>query len=101
MLVLLGVVPAVRYMEATERGNVRLAHDGGVLVNDEAVRVLLEGRDPYQASYAEAVAANGAADLLVQRQVDVFGHCVFTPAELGSAFSDLVLWVQLGIKPTP
>ena len=56
MLVLLGVVPAARYMEATERGNVRLAHDGGVLVNDEAVRVLLEGRDPYQASYADVLA---------------------------------------------
>ena len=68
--------------------------------------MLSNARDPVvpgfnQASYAEAVAANGAADLLVQRQVDVFGHCVFTPAELGSAFSDLVLWVQLGIKPTP
>jgi Glycosyltransferase family 87 len=56
MLVLLGVVPAARYMEATERGNVRLAHDGGVLASDEAVRVLLEGRDPYQASYAEVLA---------------------------------------------
>jgi Glycosyltransferase family 87 len=56
MLVLLGVVPAARYMEATERGDVRLAHDGGVLVSDEAVEVLLEGRDPYQASYAEVLA---------------------------------------------
>jgi hypothetical protein len=56
MLVLLGVVPAARYMEATERGNVRLAIDGGVLVSDEAVRVLLEGRDPYQASYALVLA---------------------------------------------
>jgi hypothetical protein len=56
MLALLGVVPAARYMQATERGNVRLAHDGGVLVSDEAVRVLLEGRDPYQASYAQVLA---------------------------------------------
>jgi Glycosyltransferase family 87 len=56
MLVLLGVVPAARYMEATERGDVRLAIDGGVLVSDEAVEVLLEGRDPYQASYAEVLA---------------------------------------------
>jgi hypothetical protein len=56
MLVLLGVVPAARYMDATERGNVRLAHDGGVLASDEAVGVLLEGRDPYQASYAEVLA---------------------------------------------
>ncbi|HEV2825662.1 MAG TPA: hypothetical protein VG035_10735, partial [Actinomycetota bacterium] len=56
MLVLLGVVPAARYMEATERGNVRLAIDGGVLVSDEAVRVLLSGRDPYQASYVQVLA---------------------------------------------
>jgi hypothetical protein len=54
--VLLGVVPAARYMEATERGSVHLAHDGGVLVSDEAVRVLLQGRDPYQASYAQVLA---------------------------------------------
>ena len=56
LLVLLGVVPTARYVQATERGNVRLAIDGGVLVSDEAVRVLLEGRDPYQASYAQALA---------------------------------------------
>ena len=68
--------------------------------------MLSDARDPVvpgfnQVSYAAAVAANGAADFLVQRQVQAFGHCVFTPAQLGSAFSDLVLWVQFGIKPTP
>jgi hypothetical protein len=68
--------------------------------------MLSDVRDPVvpgfnQTSYAAAVAANGAADLLVQRQVPAFGHCVFTPAELVSAFSDLVRWVQFGIKPTP
>jgi pimeloyl-ACP methyl ester carboxylesterase len=68
--------------------------------------MLSDARDPVvpgfnQTSYAAAVAANGAADLLVQRQVPVFGHCVFTPAELVFAFSDLVRWVQFGIKPTP
>ena len=56
LLVLLGVVPTARYVQATERGNVRLAIDGGVLVSDQAVRVLLQGRDPYQASYAQALA---------------------------------------------
>ena len=56
MLALLGVVPAARYMQATARGDVRQAIDGGVLVSDEAVRVLLDGRDPYQASYAETLA---------------------------------------------
>jgi pimeloyl-ACP methyl ester carboxylesterase len=68
--------------------------------------MLSDARDPVvpgfnQVSYAAAVAADGAADFLVQRQVQAFGHCVFTPAQLGSAFSDLVLWVQFGIKPTP
>jgi hypothetical protein len=56
MLVLLGVLPTARYVQATERGNVKLAIDGGVLVSDEAVRVLLDGRDPYQASYARVLA---------------------------------------------
>lgn len=56
MLVLLGVVPAARYMQATARGDVRLAIDGGVLVSDEAVEVLLRGHDPYQASYDQVLA---------------------------------------------
>lgn len=68
--------------------------------------MLSDARDPVvpgfnQASYAAAVADKGTEDLLVQRQVDAYGHCVFTPAELGAAFSDLVLWVELGIKPLP
>jgi hypothetical protein len=68
--------------------------------------MLSDARDPVapgfnQASYRAAVAAGGAADLLVQRQVPAYGHCVFTPLQIGSAFSDLVLWVQLGIKPSP
>ncbi len=68
--------------------------------------MLSDSRDPVvpgfnQTSYAAAVATNGASNLLVQRQVQAFGHCVFTPAQLQSAFSDLVLWVEFGIKPTP
>ena len=67
--------------------------------------MLSNARDPVvpgfnQTSYAAAVDANGAAGLLVQREVPAFGHCVFTPAELAFAFSDLVLWVQFGIKPS-
>ena len=54
-----------------------------------------------QASYLAAVTAQGAGNLLVQRTVPAFGHCVFTPTELATAFSDLVLWVELGIKPLP
>jgi hypothetical protein len=68
--------------------------------------MLSNERDPVlpafnQLSYAAAVDANGTSNLLVQRTVPVFGHCVFTPQDLGTAFADLVLWVQFGIKPTP
>ena len=68
--------------------------------------MLSNARDPVvpgfnQTSYAAAVAANGASDFLVQRQVPTFGHCVFTPEQLLSAFSDLVGWVQFGVKPAP
>jgi hypothetical protein len=56
LLVLLGVLPTVGYVRATDQGVVSRAHDGGLLVSDEAVRVLLSGRDPYQASYAQALA---------------------------------------------
>ena len=68
--------------------------------------MLSDARDPEvpgfnQAAYAAAVASTGSADFLVQRQVPAYGHCVFTPAQLATAFSDLVLWVNFGIKPTP
>lgn len=66
--------------------------------------MLSNARDPVvpgfnQASYLSAVLAKEAANLLVQRQVPVYGHCVFTPTELGTAFADLVLWVEYGITP--
>jgi pimeloyl-ACP methyl ester carboxylesterase len=68
--------------------------------------MLSNARDPVmpgynQVSYLAAVTANGASHLLVQRQVDVYGHCIFQPTEIGAAFTDLVLWVQFGITPTP
>jgi len=55
--------------------------------------------------YASAVAAAGDSDWLVRRSVPGtaggYGHCTFTPEELSSAFTDLVLWAEYGIKPTP
>jgi pimeloyl-ACP methyl ester carboxylesterase len=68
--------------------------------------MLSTARDPvvpgfHQVAYRAAVSATGDSNLLVQRSVDRYGHCVFTPAELASAFADLVRWVELGIKPTP
>jgi type IV secretory pathway VirB3-like protein len=56
MLVLLGVLPTARYVQATDRGVATLGHDGGVHVSDQAIQVLLDGRDPYQASYASVLA---------------------------------------------
>jgi len=49
--------------------------------------------------YGERVAAQGNSDLLVQRAIRGVVHCDFTPAELGTAFLDLVTWVEAGVKP--
>ena len=55
--------------------------------------------------YGAAVAAAGNSDLLVQRSVagtaNGYGHCTFTPQEFATAFSQLVQWVEFGIKPAP
>jgi pimeloyl-ACP methyl ester carboxylesterase len=55
--------------------------------------------------YGAAVAAAGDSDMLVQRSVlgtaNGYGHCTFTPPELTTAFSDLVLWAEYGVKPAP
>jgi pimeloyl-ACP methyl ester carboxylesterase len=67
-------------------------------------------RDPvvpgfHRLAYGAAVAAAGNADWLVQREVlgtgNGYGHCTFTPFELATAFSDLVLWAEYGIMPAP
>jgi hypothetical protein len=68
--------------------------------------MLSTARDPlvpgfHQTSYLEAVAATGRSDLLVPRQIDRYGHCVFTPTDLASAFADLAAWVEFGIRPVP
>jgi len=49
--------------------------------------------------YARRVAAHAASDLLVQRATRDYGHCSFTPIELVTAFTDLVGWVEGGVKP--
>jgi pimeloyl-ACP methyl ester carboxylesterase len=55
----------------------------------------------HRAIYHDLVTAAGNSDLLVQRTISRYGHCVFTPTEIATAFLDLVAWVELGIKPTP
>lgn len=52
-----------------------------------------------QQVYAQRVATNGASNLLVQRATRDFGHCTFTGPELVRTFTDLVKWVDDGLKP--
>ncbi|MBC8092651.1 MAG: hypothetical protein H7Y15_12080, partial [Pseudonocardia sp.] len=49
--------------------------------------------------YAAEVAANGASDLLVQRAIRATGHCEFSNDEAGTAWDDLVGWVENGDRP--
>jgi pimeloyl-ACP methyl ester carboxylesterase len=49
--------------------------------------------------YASRVAAAGRSDLVVQRAIRGVGHCDFTPAELVRGFTDLVAWVEHGVRP--
>lgn len=61
-------------------------------------------RDPaipfgHESLIAATVNAAGRGDLLVQRPVDRWGHCAFTPGEMQAAFADLVQWVTTGQTP--
>lgn len=61
-------------------------------------------RDPaipfrHEDLFAAAVAEAGRSDLLLRRSFNRWGHCAFQPAEIQSAFSDLVGWVTTGVKP--
>lgn len=49
--------------------------------------------------YARRAAAKGNAHNLVQRATRDYGHCAFTGPELVQTFTDLVRWVEGGVKP--
>jgi hypothetical protein len=49
--------------------------------------------------YAAEVAAAGREDLLVQRAIRATGHCEFSAVEAGTAWDDLVSWVEGGERP--
>ena len=49
--------------------------------------------------YAQRVKAKGWSQNLVQRATRDVGHCSFAPSELAQTFTDLVKWVEGGIKP--
>lgn len=50
-------------------------------------------------NYAVIAQRAGHGDNFVQQFVDRSGHCVFTPAEVGRAFDELVDWVKSGKRP--
>jgi hypothetical protein len=52
-----------------------------------------------EVEYASRVAAHGKSDLLVQRAIRGVGHCDFTAVEFATAFFDLVIWREFGVKP--
>jgi hypothetical protein len=52
-----------------------------------------------EVEYATRVEANGKGDLLVQRAIRGVLHCDFTAEEFGTAFLDLVSWVDSGVQP--
>jgi len=49
--------------------------------------------------YAGEVAATGRSELLVQRAIRAAGHCEFSDVEVGTAWDDLVTWVEAGDRP--
>jgi len=49
--------------------------------------------------YAGRVAAAGRSQLLVQRAIRGVRHCDFTSTEFVRGFTDLVRWVEQGVRP--
>lgn len=49
--------------------------------------------------YALAVQRTGHAGNFVQQYVQHEGHCVFTPAQIGTAFRELTTWIDAGRRP--
>jgi len=87
--------PAVNYYERNYEPTGRI----GI-----PVLTLHTTRDPaipfgHESLFAATVNAVGRGGLLVQRPVDRWGHCAFTPGEMQAAFADLVQWVTSGQRP--
>lgn len=51
--------------------------------------------------YESLVESTGNGEFFLRRVVDRFGNCTFSAEELASHFSDLVDWVETGVKPSP
>ncbi|MFD8491695.1 hypothetical protein [Amycolatopsis sp. NPDC059657] len=50
-------------------------------------------------AYRDDVARHGRSGSLVQRAIRTSNHCEFSPAEAGTAWDDLLKWVQTGKRP--
>lgn len=51
--------------------------------------------------YALLAQRAGHGEHFVQQYVNAEGHCVFTPAQIGTAFGELVDWSRTGKRPAP
>lgn len=49
--------------------------------------------------YSRDVERNDRGHLLAQRAIRTVNHCEFSPAEVGTAWDDLVTWVDTGRRP--
>ena len=74
--------------------------DEHVLLALEAYRGYLEESGvPQPKRPTRPVLDNGKGDLLAQRAIRGVLHCDFTGPEFVQAFSDLVSWIETGVKP--
>ena len=89
------------------RQKLHVWHEPNGSIGGTPVLVLHTSRDPFVPElatndrYEALVQSTGNADFLVRRVVDRFGHCDFSNEELASHFSDLVTWVETGVRPSP
>lgn len=95
-----------RFVGSPEGGNY-LEHwylpDGRLSIPVLTLHTTMDPAVPFfhEAAYAQIVADAGRSDYLVQRAVERYGHCTFTPQETLGAFLDLVSWVETGAAPAP
>jgi pimeloyl-ACP methyl ester carboxylesterase len=97
----------VRRYRADPRAAAYLAH--WYTPSGNLVRPMLELHDtgdplvPADGTFEYALAAQrtGHGDDFVQQYVVHEGHCVFTPQQIGTAFGELIDWLDHGRPPSP
>ena len=55
----------------------------------------------HEVELAKIVQAVGTSNMLLQRQVQIYGHCAVPAPIIATAFADLVGWATTGVKPAP